>query len=1364
MIDLIPQLETIIGRQSPIQEVSPIEAQNRFLSTFRNFISVFAQADHPLVIFLDDLQWADIPTLHLLQYLLKDLSLRHFLALGAYRGNEVDEGHPLMLALEEFQKIQPIRRLTLTPLNKDAVAQIIADTLYHSVDHVAPLTEAVYQRTEGNPFFVAEILTSFYQENLIAFNRQEGVWGWDLDRIVHVESSEHVVDLMLYRLKKLPGDTQTALQLAACIGNEFDLKTLSLVMEQSATATATALWEAIHEGVVIPLNAEYQLVHLQEAQADADFDVSYRFRHDRIQQAAYSLVENGRKNEVHLRIGRLMIHQLTPEERDARILDIVHHLNAGAALVDDASERMELARLNMRAGQKAKASTAYAPALQYFRQGKDLLPENAWEAHYAFTFEILREYSICAYFCGDANTAEQHCQVLLKHARTPLEQAEIRATQLMLYSFSNDYEKGIQAAVQGLHVLGVSMAAKPGILAILKEFIMVRRRLGGRKVADLVDEPISTSPEIQLCMKMLFWMISPAFLTGNTALFAFIALKQVTLSLTYGNNPESAPAFATYAVLLTSMGALKTAYKFGKLGIELSERFEEIETRCRTLTLYTMFCHSWKYHWKEMSPLYKKAVDVGFRAGEFLYMGHAGSHVVGWNPTLHLEDAMAQEKKYIALIKESNNRDALDLAQSALYAHCKLRDGGREPDAPWAPPPEEVQRLERMQAEKYVSGVCEYHIRHLTVYVWYGAHSEAYDALQKANKTLMAQMGTPYMAEICAFGFLAIAALWPDMPAPQKALAWIKLRIYHYRMKRWARYCAENFLHWQLLMEAEMARLAGQVPKAESRYEAARKSARDHEYWGSEALANELAARFYLRRNLKQIAGGYFKTAYTCYSQWGADAKAAHLERAYPQFLSKSSVGEYSATTLTTTRTTDDLQNGKLDLSSVLKASQAISSEIVLENLLKTLLQLLIENAGAQRGTFLFNHDQELWKIELQGTSQKGEVVSLQHDQGAWSMATLKQCRYVCPAVVSYVIRARERVILADARHKGPYTQDAYIVEQAVKSVLCIPFHYKGALSGVLYLENNLVPNAFTEDRIQVLQALLGQAAISIENASLYTTLEQKVRDRTVELQQAHDELAENHRKMTDNLRYASRIQYAVLPRAETLTKLFPEHCIFYRPCAVVSGDFYWVKHVKGQIVFAAVDCTGHGVSGGLVSMLGIAFLNEIVPLLEAQSRLSASSILDALREHVKLALQQRGTLGEQKEGMDLALCIFDPAKQRLQFAGAHNPLYLIRDGRMRIIKADRMPIGVYRREGPFTNHELELQAGDRLYLSSDGYLDQNGPAGEGGLGRKRFQQILLDIHHHPMSMQQTLLKQHFERWKGNFPQRDDVLVFGLQL
>ena len=1098
VIDLVPELELIIGEQPPIPELSPTEAQNRSQIVLLNFVKVFASKEHPLVIFMDDLQWSDVPTLNLIQHLVTSRELNHLLIIGAYRSNVVDESHPLHVRMDQIHKSREFTELSLPPLDRTAVGQLIADTLYSDQKRSQPLNELLYEKAQGNPFFIKELLKRLNEDGAITFSPETGRWDWDMGVVRRAEVGENVADFMIENLRRLSKPIQRVLQLAACIGNSFDLRTLSIIHEHSMQETSAELNEALKRNMVIPLNESYKFVGLDVTSGNGSGAVNprYKFQHDRMQQAAYALIDSDQKQAVHLSIGRLMKHHGTDQEIEERLIDIVDHLNAGRELIEDPDEYRELACLNLEAGIKAQRSSAYDSALRLLRVGHEILPGDAWQNDHDLMLALCKETQQCAYQTGDHIEADEWTAMMLEHARTPLAKAEILSARTRQYATLGRMRESIQAAIAGLSLLGVDLLETPGPAAITDEILQVDVNLRGRSIPDLIGAAELSDPEAQIAIRLLMEIFPAAFLSGSGDLFPYLVLKSVNLSLRHGNSPESAFAYAAYGMLLC--GALNDpalGSEYGKLAIAMNERFDDITLKSRIIYVYTMFIHHWSNSWSSMTPWFLKGIEAGYQSGDLLYLAYSAQDCIIWDPTLDLDTASQQQRKYLAIVKDCKFQDSLDSGTLFLQMQLNflgLTDGLYSMnDASF----DETRCVEGMQQRRFMTGIANYHIYKAEIHFFYDDYEGALEHVRAQDELIASSMSLPQLVRFHILAFLTRAALYPRMEETEQEAALESLKAYLCQMTVWADNCTENFEHLRLIMEAELARLSDRMSDALRLYEQAIAAAKASEFRRDEAMANELAARYLLNLGLTKAAEGYLAAAHYLYYRWGARRKIEHLEQKYQHMLrgpvATRRTDPASQTFAETTRRIDSTRQTftettntdwtSLDMSSVVKASQAISGEIDVEQLLKTTIQIVLENAGGQKGYFVVREGDQL-VIHAQGeTEWEGAP-----DATPMPVQVSDDGLLLPISVVNNVLRTGKPLVLNDATESGRFATDPYIVEQKPKSVICIPILRHGKFQAVLYMENNLTTGAFTEERVEIINLLSAQASISIENARLF--------------------------------------------------------------------------------------------------------------------------------------------------------------------------------------------------------------------------------------------------------------------------------------
>ncbi|MEW5769972.1 MAG: diguanylate cyclase [Pseudomonadota bacterium] len=852
---------------------------------------------------------------------------------------------------------------------------------------------------------------------------------------------------------------------------------------------------------MLPLHSDYRLV--VEGSELRAFNPGYRFEHDRVQQASYALIDAQRLQEVHLSVGRLMLRHARNSAPDERLIDIVGQLNKGRRLIDAAEERLHLAELNLRAGMRAKRSAAYEAAMNYLRVAAELLPADPWCEVPALMQALAAETQQCAYLTGRADEAEHWIEVMLEHAGSDLARSGILATRTRQYATLGRMEESILSAMQGLALLGVEFTDRPGMAEIAQERQLVEAYLGGRAIADLVDAPLVEDEAILTAMRLLMEIFAAAFLSGSGNLFPYLVLKAVNLSLRHGNCPESAFAYAAYGMLLCGeLDEPALGYQYGKVGLAINERLDDLALRARVIYVHAMFVHHWSNHWASLTPWFRKGIEAGYQSGDLLYLAYSAQDCVIWDPTLDLETASRQHAENLQIVHDCAYQDSLDSGTLFLQMQrnllgltdspCHLSDGGFD----------EAKCLEGMRQRQFKTGIANYHIYSAEICLLYGDHERALEHVREQDRLIKSAMSLPQLVRFYIVAFLTLATHYPDLPPQARAETRARMERDLARMTRWADNCAANFRHLQYLMEAELARLDGTHEAALARYDAAIGAARESGFLRDEAMACERAARHLLARGHALAAEGYLRGAHRLYDRWGARRKVAILEQEFPVLRELAAAAQATAA---------PQEVGDLDLASVMKASREISGEIVLERLLKTTMGILLENAGGQWGCLVVRRDGGL---VVETAMFPAEGLSTADVPAHLLVPAPEDAQVPLPvALISRVMHQDEAVVLRDAARDGQFVQDPYVLRFRPTSVLCVPIR-RERFEAVVYMENNLAGGVFTEARVEVIRLLVAQAAVAIENARLYEqvqgysrTLEEKVAERTAQLEQANLEL-----------------------------------------------------------------------------------------------------------------------------------------------------------------------------------------------------------------------------------------------------------------
>lgn len=1090
LTDVIPNLEHIIGKQPEVADVGGAEAQNRFNYVFRKFVSAISTKSHPIVLFIDDLQWADSGSLSLLNVLMADKGSGYLLCICAYRDNEVSASHPFIMTVGELRdggtKIDSIKISNLTQENvNDLISEAIsADKLL-----TTNLTQLIHEKTQGNAFFVTQFLKSLYQEQLLTFDFTNLKWIWDLQKVKLQNITDNVVELMAGKIKRLPVETQKVLKLGACIGNVFDLHTLSLIHQKDITETRKDLHEGLAEGLIAPLGE------------------SIKFTHDRIQQAVYSLIPDDEKNSVHLSIGKLLLENIPEDKQEERLFDIVNQWNFGLKIITDEVEKEKLAHLNLRAGAKAKQTSAFKPAYDYLETGINLLRANPWDNQYKLCIELHTLAAEAAYLKGDFADMDRMIDAVLTNAKDLLEKVQPYDIRILAFKAQNKLLEAISTGRELLEQLGESFPKKPAMPHVMLDLIKTKIMLRGKNNDKLQNLPVMTDQKKIAAMRILADIASSSYWAAPT-FFPLIIFRMVHLSLKYGNTAVSAFGFSTYGVIMCGvLGDMKSGSAFGNLGLILMDKFKAKEWETQIICAVYALIVNWKEHIdKTLRPL-QESYHTGLETGaiEFacvnanIYCIH--SYMSGKNLVRLEEETKAYSESFKQFKQETN------FNYNEVYRQPMLNLMGKSANLIklTGDAYDEDKMLIQNKERKDRTGTFFIDFNKMILCYHFGEFSKGVQHAAESRKILDAVLAKFEIPNHHFYEALTMLALYPKASSSDKSKYMKQVKKNMAKLKKWAKDAPENYMHKYNLIDAERLRVTGKINEARLVYDKAIDGASKNDYIHEEAIAYELAGKFYLDQKAEDLAEFYFKASYNAYREWGAEAKLKNLEQNYPKYVSGVNRQESSVTSSSSITASSSMIHGSvLDITTVLKASTTISGVIVLSKLLSKLMEIVIENAGAQNGMLMLEKNGELY-IEAQTFSNKKEAQVLQN-------IPVKDSGMLAESVVKYVKRTGESVVIHNAVTDKRYENDPYIIKNKPQSILVLPIFNQGKFIGILYLENNLTTGAFTQNRIDLLSLLSGQIAVSIDNAILYDQLEQKVAERTAELSE--------QKKKSDDLLY----------------------------------------------------------------------------------------------------------------------------------------------------------------------------------------------------------------------------------------------------
>ncbi len=1083
VVDVIPTLTDIIGEQPRLPKLGPTETKNRFNLVFQDFVHALAQPEHPLVIFLDDLQWADFSSLNLVESILLHYESRYLMIVGAFRDNEVDQSHLLSITLGRLKKAGlPLNTITLAPLQLTHVIQLLMDTLHEDQESVHSLAKICYVRTQGNPFFLTQLLQTLYKDGLIEFNPQSGKWRWEVDRIAEKGITDNVVDLMTKKIRELSSGTQETLKFAACLGNRFDLQTLSIISEQSPKQTALQLWEALRAGLLISTDESYMFSVLSADNPKSN--TSYHFLHDRVQQAAASLIEEKQRNMLHLKIGRLLLQYTSKDKISEQVLDIVNHIDQGINLITDPDEKTKMAELNLLAANKARASIAYKSAFNYLKAGMSLLPEDAWNVNYELTLSFYTEAVDVAFLSAETEEMQKYAGIVIQHAKNTLDIVRVYATQLRFLVFQGKATEAMEMSILGLNLLGIKMPRRPNNLHLIWSLLQLKWALRGKSMNDIAQLPDMTNPNYLAAMSMLANLLLASF-SINPKLFALGVFKMAQLSTQYGINDRSGAAFAGYSIILChSFGNYEKGYQFGQLALQLLDRINvDRETIGVKTVIARMLTHLYE-HLDVGIPLLLSLFQKGLETGNIEFAGICATDYCFRVFALgkELNEVVKEIEKFTKFTRSMSLEMSYFRESLTLQVALNLLSTAQETQLIGSARDEKVILSQLLEKNDYNSISTIYYYKILLCYLFHD-YKQAYQhvmTLEQYNNKIF--IGEHQFATLYLYSSLACLAIYrtATKKGQKKILKIIERN--QKLLKTWSKHGAMNFLHKYYTVEAEYHHVVlNQFDNAAEYYDKAIELAKQNNYINEEALANERAALFYLSHNKEKVARIYMSDAYYYYLKWGAIAKVTQLEKNYSNLLLNIRKGD-RLTFTSTSSSTSGTATETLDLDTVMKAAQAISKEIELSDLLKSMMHIVIENAGAQRGCLLLEKMGQ-WSIEAEGSIDREQVTVLQ---------SLPINNDILPtSIIQYTIRAKKPLTLDDATHADQFSSDPYIQYNQPKSILCLPLLNQGIVSGILYLENNLATNVFTQNRLELLNLLSGELITAIDNARLYSHLKE---------------------------------------------------------------------------------------------------------------------------------------------------------------------------------------------------------------------------------------------------------------------------------
>ncbi len=1115
LMEIIPQLELVIGRQPPVKEMSGQEAQNRLLKVFMAFVGAVCRREHPLTVFIDDLQWVDSGSLALLRNLSTNENIKHLLLICAYRDNETSANHPFILARDYIrEKGVRVTSIELAPLTRGDTVRLISDSLDCDAGFAEPLAKLVHSKTGGNAFFVNQFMVMLYSRELLNYDFDARKWVWDLDKIQARNVTDNVVELMAGKISRMRETTRKVLQLASSVGNKFDLGLLSVVMEKSPRETLQDIWHAMDEGLLLPLDRNYKLLDSRgdgiapgedssgPGRDEPDVNAGFKFVHDRVQEASYATIPHEERAAIHLKIARLILESAGEEERRERLFDIVAQFEKGKELLQDREEQLRVAELCLKAADKAMKSSAFESALGFSLFSiEHLLNEQDWEENYELTWQTHMNMVYNQFTTMRLDDCEISIPALLERSETQDQKVNVYEVYLQFLFTLNRYHEANQVSREALLYLGIKTPRKPTKAHIALEYVKFRLRLGRRKAHDLMKLPKLEDQRIWNMLRVLYNSMESTYIVAPDSM-GYYSMLMANASLKYGNSSRAAFAFGMVQAVMTGVTKeFKSADEFARMCIQLNEEFPDSNVKGRVHFLAGNFSNHWVNPIKDHEPLVQTALQHCQDSGNLNWANYSllfsRPQSLFFN-SRSIKETLQENLNAMDVFLNTSDGDVIRAASYHINWLHRLTGSTKRYRSPKFDVSDEEFAEEMAQPGNFLIRTYYHYLETMWAYM-HADYRTALGHMKSAAAIVLETLGNLSDLLVRFYYMLTYLALHRELSPLERLRLYPNYALSRFLLKLYARNNPREFSAYHILALAEEARVHGKT-RAADLYHQAIEHAKSTEYHHIQALANELTAKYYLEIGREQIAAMYMNEAHFLYSTWGAAAKSALMEQEHGALLNRMRArarvekgGLDSVSNTGTLSTVESRSVDGLDFRTVLKVTQVLSGEIKLENLLRKLMKNVMENAGARTGVFIL-HREGKYYVEAAGRGEDEETITVMMSR------EINEYRELPISILNFVVRTNEDVILGDAAGRHQFESDAYIQSAKPRSLLCTPILNQGRLIGLLYLENNLTTDAFTRERVQILKVLSSQAAISLENALLYNSMEEKVQERTREV------------------------------------------------------------------------------------------------------------------------------------------------------------------------------------------------------------------------------------------------------------------------
>ncbi len=1084
IIDFIPEVKIIVGPQPSVPELAPDEAKNRLNFTFKKFLHTFTHDGKPLVVFLDNFQWADYASIQLIQACLSDLDSRYLLFILGYRESGIIHANTLALAVEEIKKASiQVHEISVQALREADICLLIEEALGLKQNYQS-LAQIILDKTNGNPFFVKQLLKTFYDKDLIQFDPTTGFWKWDPVQIQNTEIFENVVELMSEKIMDLKPESIEIMKVAACIGNQFDVETLCIASGIEEDVAFRLLESPMKVGLIVLEDSRADLLKppKEVPNAMSRTQIKFKFLHNRVHLAAYNMLTLKEKKQTHLMLGQLLLSSIPENEIEHQVFKIVNHMNRGLSLIKENSQKMELAALNLRAGEISKMSSAYETAWKYFALGTDLLFDESWDLDYELTKKLYLKRSECEYYSGNDMAADPIFDLLLDHVKTNQEKVEVINIKLNLYIKNDRLKEAVDIGVAALKSLfNEKIPPNDAEITIIAQVKMqeIHASLDQTKIKSLVFLPTMVEADIIAMMELLTNIIPAAAYTRRN-LWILLTLKMIELSIKYGNTGCSAYGYMNYAVLLCSgLEDYNTGYAMGRLALDIKNKFPNTALESQLNFLFGSYISHLKDSAKQNLKYLRISYQTGIEYGDFVSAANSISflmktHLIIGSP---LEEIRNETKKYQDFIGQFNNPDLKNMIRISNLTELLQNPTTSENKQEVFDKLNDQELINDLNTSKNDLPLQWYYLVSAQIHFIFGEYKKALELISESDKLIVgySQLAVP---EHYFYYSLIITINYQGFSDKEKWRYWDILKNNHQKLKQLADNNPVNYRDKQRIIAAQMSGISGNFIEAMNLFDEAIESAIKNSTVQHEALANELAAKYFLSRGKTTIAAAYLRSAATAYVKWGATAKLQRLELDYPNLLTRRYIMELDSGS-------HDITHNPLryasDFKDIISSFQSLSNELVLGKLLVKVLTIIMENAGA-RSSYILIESEGHFNIAAKGMTESDPPVTI-------CSHPLENFDQIARGIIFYVIRTRKQVLLDDAANEGIFVYDHYVSVNKPKSIMCLPIVSHSKLTGIIYLENNLTKRAFSKECLDTIMLLVSQVAIAIDNSLLFTNL-----------------------------------------------------------------------------------------------------------------------------------------------------------------------------------------------------------------------------------------------------------------------------------